>query len=169
MPSWNCMDYCKLNRVIFNSWGACCIDLWKKFLKISVLKILQIVKQLIVFAKSWEILVIGFFSIFKRKQLFHWYFSNIWQILYNTHFKKQVEEYDHMRNEMNSYWLNIQTDVKTSSVQIKFHFGCISKRLDILMDMRRILFVDKYWRSFQFSWLTEKARGRRVVEEILKI
>ena len=33
--------------------------------------------------------------------------------------------------------LSFQTGVKTSSVQMMFHFGCISKRPDILMDMRR--------------------------------
>ena len=31
--------------------------------------------------------------------------------------------------------LRFQTGVKTSSVHIKFHFGCISKRSNILMDM----------------------------------
>ena len=33
--------------------------------------------------------------------------------------------------------LRFQIDVKTSSVHMKFHFGCISKRPDILMDMCR--------------------------------
>ena len=33
--------------------------------------------------------------------------------------------------------LRFQTGVKTSSVHMKFHFGCISKRPYILMDMRR--------------------------------
>ena len=33
--------------------------------------------------------------------------------------------------------LRFQTGVKTSSVHMKFHFGCISKRPDILMDMCR--------------------------------
>ena len=33
--------------------------------------------------------------------------------------------------------LRFQTGVKTSSIHVKFHFGCISKRLDILMDMYR--------------------------------
>ena len=33
--------------------------------------------------------------------------------------------------------LRFQTGVKTSSVQMKFHFSCISKRPDILMDLCR--------------------------------
>ena len=33
--------------------------------------------------------------------------------------------------------LIFQTGVKTSSVHMKFHFGCISKRPNILMDMSR--------------------------------
>ena len=33
--------------------------------------------------------------------------------------------------------LRFQTGVKTSSVHMKFHFGCISKRPDILMDICR--------------------------------
>ena len=33
--------------------------------------------------------------------------------------------------------LRFQTGVKTSSVHMKFHFGCISKRPDILLDMCR--------------------------------
>ena len=33
--------------------------------------------------------------------------------------------------------MRFQTGVKTSSVHMKFHFGCISKRPDILMDMCR--------------------------------
>ena len=39
------------------------------------------------------------------------------------------------RNELTG--LRFQTGVKTSSVQMKFHFGCISKRPDILMGMCR--------------------------------
>ena len=129
MPSWNCMDYCKLNRVTFNSWGACCIDLWKKFLKISVLKILQIVKQLIVFAKSWEILVIGFFSIFKRKQLF--------QMVFLKYLPNKSKSTFTWETKWTHTGLRFQTDVKTSSAHIKFHFSCISKRPNILMNMRR--------------------------------
>ena len=39
------------------------------------------------------------------------------------------------RNELTG--LRFQTGVKTSSVQMKFHFSCISKRPDILMDLCR--------------------------------
>ena len=42
-----------------------------------------------------------------------------------------------MRGEMNYTGLRFQTGVKTSSVHMKFRFGCISKRPDILMDMCR--------------------------------
>ena len=42
-----------------------------------------------------------------------------------------------MRGEMNSTGLRFQTDLKTSSAHMKFHFDCTSKRPDILMDMRR--------------------------------
>ena len=40
---------------------------------------------------------------------------------------------DERRNGYTS--LRFQTSMKTSSVNMKFHFGCISKRPDILMDM----------------------------------
>ena len=47
-----------------------------------------------------------------------------------------------MRGEMNSYWLRFYTGVKTSSVHMKFHFGCIWKRPDILMDISfRVVFT----------------------------
>ena len=42
-----------------------------------------------------------------------------------------------MRGKMNSTGLRFQTGVKTSSVLMKFHFSCISKRPDILMDLCR--------------------------------
>ena len=38
------------------------------------------------------------------------------------------------RNELIPVW-DFKTGVKTSSVHMKFHFSCISKRPDILMDM----------------------------------
>ena len=37
----------------------------------------------------------------------------------------------------NHFGLRFQTGMKTSSVHMKFHFGCISKRPNILMDMCR--------------------------------
>ena len=40
-----------------------------------------------------------------------------------------------MRGEMNSYRCEFQTGVKTSSVHMPLHFGCISKRPNSVMDM----------------------------------
>ena len=40
-----------------------------------------------------------------------------------------------MRGEMNLYLFEISNQREKSSAHMKFHFGYISKRLDILMDM----------------------------------
>ena len=49
--------------------------------------------------------------------------------------------------------LRFQTDVKTSSVHMKFHFGCISKRLDILMDMcRQFIWGSVYMIFYHPKW-----------------
>ena len=44
--------------------------------------------------------------------------------------------------------LRFQTGVKTSSVHMKFHFGCISKRPDILMDTCRHFISDNVYMIF---------------------
>ena len=49
--------------------------------------------------------------------------------------------------------LRFQTGVKTSSVHMKFHFGCISKRPDILMDMcRHFISASVYMIFYQLKW-----------------
>ena len=42
-----------------------------------------------------------------------------------------------MRGEMNSYRFEISNRRENKVVHMKFHFGCISKRPDIMMDMCR--------------------------------
>ena len=44
--------------------------------------------------------------------------------------------------------LRLQTSVKTSSVHMKFHFGCMSKRPNILMDMCRHFISDSVYMIF---------------------
>ena len=44
--------------------------------------------------------------------------------------------------------LRFQTSVKTSSVHMKFHFGCMSKRPNILMDMCRHFISDSVYMIF---------------------
>ena len=44
-----------------------------------------------------------------------------------------------MTGEMNSQQFEISNRRETSSVHMTFHFGFISKRRDLLMDMRKIL------------------------------
>ena len=46
-------------------------------------------------------------------------------------------EYVHMRDEMNSYRFEISSRRENKFCSHKFHFDCISKRPDILMDMCR--------------------------------
>ena len=46
-------------------------------------------------------------------------------------------EYVHMRDEMNSYRFEISSRRENKFCSNKFHFDCISKRPDILMDMCR--------------------------------
>ena len=44
--------------------------------------------------------------------------------------------------------LRFQTSVKASSFHIQFHFGCISKRPDSLMDMRRHFISGSFYMIF---------------------
>ena len=53
-----------------------------------------------------------------------------------------------MGGEMNSTGLRLQTGVKTSYVNMKFRFGCISKWPDILMDMCRDFISDGVYMIF---------------------
>ena len=53
-------------------------------------------------------------------------------IAYDTN----LEYYD-MGGKMTHTDLRLQTGMKTSSVHMKFCFGCVSKRPDILMDICR--------------------------------
>ena len=49
--------------------------------------------------------------------------------------------------------LRFQTDVKTSSVHMKLHFGCISKRTNILMDMcRHLISGNAYMIFYHLKW-----------------
>ena len=49
--------------------------------------------------------------------------------------------------------LRFQTGVKTSSVHMKFHFGCISKWPDILMDMcRHFISGGVYMIFYHLKW-----------------
>ena len=59
---------------------------------------------------------------------------------YRVHEKldRCILEYVHMRGN----------GVKTSSFHMKFHFGCISKRTDILMDMCRYFISDSVYMIF---------------------
>ena len=51
--------------------------------------------------------------------------------------KQDDIEYVHMRGEMNSYRFEISNGHKNKFCSRKFHFGCISKCPDILMNMCR--------------------------------
>ena len=53
-----------------------------------------------------------------------------------------------MRDEINSTGLRFQTGMKTSSVQMKFHFGCISEQPDILMFMCRLFISGSVYMIF---------------------
>ena len=49
--------------------------------------------------------------------------------------------------------MKFQTGMKTSSVNMKFHFGCISKRPNILMDMcRHFISVSVYMIFYHTIW-----------------
>ena len=48
--------------------------------------------------------------------------------------------------------LRFQTDVKTSSVHMKFHFGCISKRPNVLTDKCRHFISGSILSSFRLSF-----------------
>ena len=56
---------------------------------------------------------------------------------FNQNKINRIIEYVHIEGKWTHTGLIFQTGVKTSSVHMKFHFGCISKRPDILMDMCR--------------------------------
>ena len=70
-----------------------------------------------------------FFSIFKRKQLF--------QMVFLKYLPNKSKSTFTWETKWTHTGLRFQTDVKTSSAHIKFHFSCISKRPNILMNMRR--------------------------------
>ena len=70
-----------------------------------------------------------FFSIFKRKQLF--------QMIFLKYLPNKSKSTFRWETKWTHTGLRFQTDVKTSSAHIKFHFSCISKRPNILMNMRR--------------------------------
>ena len=54
--------------------------------------------------------------------------------------KQDDIEYVHMRGEMNSYRFEISNGHKNKFCSLKFHFGCISKWPDILMNIVGISF-----------------------------